>query len=154
MRAQRDWIHPRSTADIRAATRSPTGLEELGTAAEDLGDIDPLEMFVHVPDDHDVEGADRPAVNHRKDPSSAPPSACSLGGVDRAADTARAVRRPGVYHLAANIVRLVQVSTRARLRQHPEELNVHGEELPANHGELEVQVADLLKGWDRDRGAA
>jgi len=171
-----DWIDPEDTRDLLDAIKQPTGLETLGTADEPVPDEEtpaseatgndalcliaecqrkrlPGRPFCGLCE-HDVEGADRPADHPEKGTFEPPPSVCSLGVVDRQADTQRAVRKPGVYKVSESIVRLVQTATRARLRQHPEELNVHGEELPANHGELEVKVADILKGMLRDRGAA
>jgi hypothetical protein len=55
MSAAFDYMDVEDARDIRAALSADTGLETLGTHAEELGpdaaDIDPLEMFVEVADE-------------------------------------------------------------------------------------------------------
>jgi hypothetical protein len=104
-----DYLNAEDTLDIRAAVRAPTGLETLGTYAEELGPdaayIDPLEMFV---EEDDVEGADRAAIQ-RKDTSSseavsvrsldAAPLAELLHALDTLIDEAELSRLFGAAHI-------------------------------------------------------
>lgn len=90
-----DYMDAEDTRDLRAATLAPTGLETLGTYAEELGpdaaDIDPLDMFVEVPDEDDAEGAGRAAFPNRKESFEPSASARSSGAAPDMAELLHAI---------------------------------------------------------------